>query len=122
MATSPAPIPHRHEPHRLILVSLGVLVGVVVTLGIVLAVRGNGIGTTSSTGLKGSGAAATQTRTLPAFTAVDLAGANNVIVHVGGTQAVTVHGDDNLVKYVTTTVQDGTLAIGQSRASARRAR
>ena len=86
-----------------------------VAVGIVLAVRGNGIGTTSSTGLTGSGVAATQTRTLPAFTAVDLAGANNVTVHVGGTQAVTVHGDDNLVKYVTTTVQDGTLAIGQSR-------
>lgn len=116
MTTSPAPIPRRHVPHGLILVSVGVFLGVAVTLGLVLVVRDNGIGMTSSTGLTGSGAAATQTRTLPAFAAVDLAGANNVTVHVGGTQqAVTVLGDDNLIEYVTTTVQDGRLAIGQSR-------
>jgi len=113
MTTSPAPIPHRHVQHRLILVSLCVVVVAAVAVGIVLAVRGTG--TTSSTGVQGSGVPAAQTRTLPAFTAVDLAGANNVIVHVGGTQAVTVHGDDNLIPYVTTTVQNGALAIKQSR-------
>lgn len=114
MTTSPAPIPHRHVPQRLILVSLYVLAIAVLAVGIVLAVRNSGSGTTSSTGLTGSGIAATQTRTLPAFTAVDLNGANNITVHVGGTQAVAVHGDDNLIKYVTTTVQDATLAVGQS--------
>ena len=112
---SPAPISHRHVPHRLVLVSLCVLLAAAVAIAIVLAVRDNGGGTASSTGVKGSGVPAVQTRALPAFTAVDLAGANNVTVHVGGTQAVTVHGDDNLIRYVTTTVQDGTLAIGQSR-------
>ena len=65
--------------------------------------------------MQGSGVAASQTRTLPAFTAVDLAGANNVTVHVGGTQAVVVHGDDNLITYVTTAVRAGTLAVGQNR-------
>jgi len=83
--------------------------------GIVLAVRNTGSGTISSTGVKGSGVAAAQTRALPAFTAVDLAGANNVTVYVGRTQAVTVRGDDNLIPFVTTAVQGGTLAIGQSR-------
>ena len=115
MTTAPTSIPHRHVPHRFVLVSLCVLVVAAVAAGIVLAVRDNGSGTASSTGVKGSGVAATQTRTLPAFTAVDLAGANNVTVYVGRTQAVTVRGDDNLIPYVTTTVQDGTLAIRQSR-------
>jgi hypothetical protein len=64
--------------------------------------------------VKGSGVPATQVRTLPAFTAVDLAGSNNVTVHVGETQTVTVHGDDNLIRYVTTSVHGGTLAVGQS--------
>ena len=87
------------------------------TVGIVVAARhtGTGTGTTFSSGVKGSGVRATQVRTLPAFTAVDLAGSNNVTVHVGDTQTVTVHGDDNLIRYVTTTVQGGTLAVGQSR-------
>ena len=76
--------------------------------------HGTSTGTFSS-GLKGSGVGATQVRTVPAFTAVDLAGSNNVTVHVGDTQTVTVHGDDNLIRYVTTTVQGGTLAVGQSR-------
>src|SRR5581483_5607819 len=113
MTTSPAPIPHRHVPHRLILASLYVLGIAALAIGIVLAVRHGG--TTSSTGLTGSGVAATRARTVPAFTAVDLAGANAVTVAVGGTQSVTVHGDDNLIGYVTTTVHDGTLAVGQSR-------
>jgi hypothetical protein len=119
MTTSPAPIPHRHTSHRLVFVSLIVLAFAAATVGIVLAARhtgtGSGTATTSSSEVKGSGVAATQVRTLPAFTAVDLAGSNNVTVHVGGTQAVTVHGDDNLIRYVTTTVQEGTLAVGQSR-------
>jgi hypothetical protein len=114
MATSPAPTPHRHVRRRFVLVSLCLLVVAAVAVGIVLAVRADDTGTTSSTGVQGSGVPATQTRAVPAFTAVDLAGGNNVTVHVGRTQAVTVNGDDNLIKYVTTTVHDGTLAIGQS--------
>ena len=115
MTTSPAPIPHRHTSHRLMVVGLILLVFAAATVGIVVAARHTGTGTTVSSTLKGSGTPATQVRTLPAFTAVDLAGSNNVTVHVGKTQTVTVHGDDNLIRYVTTTVQDGTLAIGQSR-------
>ncbi len=66
----------------------------------------------SSSAGTGSGVAATQVRSLPPFTSVDLAGANNVTVHVGGRQSVTVHADDNLLGRVTTRVRSGKLVIG----------
>jgi len=115
MTTAPAPVSRRHSPHRLLFTSLVVLVVAAVIVGMVLAVRDNGTGTISSSVVKGSGVAASRTRALPAFTAVDLTGGNNIIVHVGGTQAVVVHGDDNLIAYVKTAVQAGTLTVGQSR-------
>ena len=115
MTTSPAPIPHRHMSHRLIVVTVCVIVAAVMAVVIVLAARNGSIGTSSSSGVTGSGVPAAQTRTVPPFTAVDLAGGNNVTVDVGGAQTVTVHADDNLIGYVTTTVRNGTLAVGQSR-------
>ena len=45
---------------------------------------------------------------------VDLAGSNNVTVHVGGRQSVVVHADDNLLRRVTTQVQTGTLVVGNT--------
>lgn len=54
---------------------------------------------------------ATQVRTVPPFSAVDLAGANNVVVRVGGTRSVAVHADENLLRRVTTHVRSGTLVI-----------
>jgi len=98
-------------PHRLLLYGL---VGLVVVLGgavAILLLRDSGT-TSSSSGVEGSGVAATQVRTVPPFTAVELAGSNNVSVHVGAKQSVTVRADDNLVDSVTTTVQNGTLVVG----------
>ena len=60
----------------------------------------------------GSGVAATQSRSLPPFTGVELTGDNNVIVAVGAKQAVTVHADSNLLGRVTTRVRSGRLVIG----------
>ena len=60
----------------------------------------------------GSGVAATQARSLPPFTAVDLTGINNVIVRVGASQSVIVHADTNLLNRVTTRVRSGRLEIG----------
>jgi hypothetical protein len=60
----------------------------------------------------GSGVAATQARSLPPFTRVDLAGANNVTVRVGAKQSVVVHADSNLLRRVTTRVRSGRLVIG----------
>ena len=60
----------------------------------------------------GSGVAASQTRDLAPFHAVELTGSNNVIIRVGGAQSVVVKGDDNLVDRITTEVQSGRLDIG----------
>lgn len=60
----------------------------------------------------GSGVAATQARSLPPFTGLDLAGDNNVVVEVGRKQSVVVHADRNLLGRVTTRVRSGTLVIG----------
>src|ERR1700760_4527436 len=62
----------------------------------------------------GSGIEATQVRSLPPFSALDLTGANHVTVHVGATQSVTVHADDNLIGRITTRVQSGSLLIGNT--------
>ncbi len=60
----------------------------------------------------GSGVAATQARSVPPFTGVELAGANNVVIHVGARQSVVVHADSNLLGRVTTRVRSGSLVIG----------
>jgi hypothetical protein len=60
----------------------------------------------------GSGVAATQARSLPPFSGIDLAGANNVVVRVGTRQSVVVHADGNLLGRVTTRVRSGRLVIG----------
>ena len=60
----------------------------------------------------GSGVAATQARSLPPFTGVDLAGDNNIIVHVGARQSVIIHADSNLLRRVTTRVRSGRLVVG----------
>jgi hypothetical protein len=54
---------------------------------------------------------ATQTRTVPAFHGVDLAGVLTVEVTLGKPASVTVSGDADLVDKVTTTVKDGVLVI-----------
>jgi Putative auto-transporter adhesin, head GIN domain len=113
MTTASTPLHRRRTPHPLVLGLFAMLLGALITVGIVLLVRGN---EASSTGpLRGSGTQAVQGRTVAPFHAVDLAGADNVTVYVGGPRTVSVRADDNLVKYVTTRVQSGTLTIGQTR-------
>jgi Putative auto-transporter adhesin, head GIN domain len=85
------------------------LAGIVV---LVLADRSSN--TSNSRGGTGLGIAATQMRSLPRLTAVDLAGANNVVVRVGARQSVIVHADKNLLGRVTTQVSSGTLVIGNT--------
>jgi hypothetical protein len=55
--------------------------------------------------------AVSETRSLPPFTAVELAGSSNVTVQVGVPQSVVVHADDNLIGHVRTTVRSGALVI-----------
>jgi Protein of unknown function (DUF2807). len=95
-------------PQRITIVLLAMLV-VVAGLLVVLLTRHP---PSSPATIQGSGVAAAQTRTLPTFRGVELAGAADVVVHVGGPQRVVVHADDNLVQLVTTRVRGGDLVIG----------
>lgn len=74
-----------------------------------------GAASTSAGAVAGSGAAASVIRAVPAFTAVDLSGANDVTVQVGGRRSVIVRGDDNVLPLVTTEVRDGVLVIDAER-------
>jgi Putative auto-transporter adhesin, head GIN domain len=54
----------------------------------------------------------TQTRSVPAFNAVELAGSNVVTVQVGKPQSVAIRAHRNMLGRVTTEVHAGTLVIG----------
>lgn len=112
MTTAPTHVPRRHSSSGLYLALLASLVLLAATAVILLALNLWGDDSTSTTGLHGSGIAATESRTVPSFRAIDLAGGNNVTVHVGAKQAVVVGADDNLIDLVTTDVQRGTLVLG----------
>jgi hypothetical protein len=116
MSTGTAPRP-RTTLRRLrrALIALGVLL--LVAILIALLVDRTFFDASSTPAGKGSGVAATQARSLPAFTGVELAGENNVIVRVGASQSVIVHADGNLLKRVTTRVRSGRLVIGTTRGS-----
>lgn len=98
---------HRNRLQRA-LAAIGVLA--LAILAMVLVDRLFFGGSSMSPGA-GSGHAAVQTRSLPPFSAVDLAGANNVVVRVGPRQSVVVHADDNLLGRVETSVRSRTLLI-----------
>jgi hypothetical protein len=96
---------------QLALIAAVIAAVILAAAGVALLVHGTG---SSSTGVQGSGIAATQTRTVPGFSGVDLAGSNNVTVVVGAPQSVVVHADSNLIGHVTTQVVAGTLVIGDT--------
>lgn len=93
-----------------------VAVGVLLLLAILVALLVDRIFFHSSSrpAGTGSGVAATQARSLPPFTGVDLVGDNNVAVRVGARRSVIVHADSNLLRRVTTRVRSGRLVIGTS--------
>ena len=111
-----APTPLHRQPHRRALVLIvGAFTLVAVGVGIGLIIDSEIFESSSSSKAEqGSGVAATQTREVPSFTGVELAGGNDVTVHVGGGRSVVVRGDDNLLSRVTTQVEDGDLVIGQT--------
>jgi len=102
---------HHHRPRRRSWSVAGlILVGVAAgAIGATLLLRDDGTSTGGSH--EGSGTPATDTRSVGAFDAVDLAGSNNVAVHVGGDPVVVVRADDNLLDRVTTDVVAGALVI-----------
>jgi hypothetical protein len=67
----------------------------------------------SKSGVKGSGVSATETRVLPEFTGVELAGVGKLVLKVGegSGYSVKVTADDNLLPLVETKVTGNTLMI-----------
>ncbi len=114
MTTAPTPVPSRHTPRRLYVILLATLVVLAGTAVVLLARTDGGSGSGSTTGIQGSGVSASQSRTVPSFTEIDLAGSSVLTVHVGGKQTVVVHADDNLIDRVTTDVRSGMLVLGTS--------
>jgi len=94
----------------LIIILAFVLGGLAVALLYQLDVLGGG----SSSSDEGSGVSATQARDVAAFSSVELAGSNNVVVRVGERQSVVVRADDNLLDRVTTKVQSGKLVVANT--------
>ena len=113
MSTGPTPI-RRHRGLDNVLQALAVLTVVLLAAIVVLVLVDRSSTTSNSQGGTGSGVVATQARSLPPFTGVDLAGANNVAVRVGARQSVIVHADSNLLGRVTTQVSSGSLVIGNT--------
>lgn len=114
MTVAPTSVQPRREHHRFRWVLAGILVFLAGGLAVVLLYQLDVFGTSSSSRGEGSGTPATQTRSVTAFDSVDLAGANNVVIHVGEKQSVVVKADDNLLNRVTTDVKSGTLVIGNT--------
>jgi hypothetical protein len=108
-------------PRRTTLIMLAALIALAGSAVVLLARHDSGSSSPSDSS-RGSGIAATQIRNVPAFASVDLAGANIVVVHVGGEQKVVVHADDNLLERVTTGVHDGRLVIGSTGSFSARSR
>jgi len=102
--------PSQHLQPSLIVAVIAVLV--LGAIGVALALRGDH--SSSGSVIQGSGVEATQTRALPGFTSVNLAGDNEVNVVVGAPQSVVVNADTNLISHVTTRVAAGTLIIGET--------
>jgi Putative auto-transporter adhesin, head GIN domain len=108
-----APQHGRQTTHRTMLrVAAFITLIILALIGVVLLVRDVVPGSSTSSGVQGSGVAATSTRALANFSGIDLAGSNNVTVVAGARQSVVVHADSNLLSHVTTQVKTGKLIIG----------
>lgn len=112
--TSIHPGPRHHRLSWLLGAGLAFAVGAVT---VAMLYHFDVLGSSSGSTTEGSGVPATQVRHVEAFTGVDLAGSNNVVIRVGGTQSVVVRADDNLIDRVTTEVRSGRLVIGNTSGS-----
>ena len=118
MTVFPSPLNERRRAHppRIVWLVATALVAAGAAAAVTLLLQHDVFQNTSnSSGPRGSGVVATQTRDLERFASVELAGANIVTVRVGRRQTVTVRGDENLIPFITTRVTNGKLVVGQSR-------
>jgi hypothetical protein len=63
--------------------------------------------------VSGSGRVISQTRDVSGFSNVSLEGIGRVVIEQGGTESLTVSGDDNLLHYIETDVRGSTLVLGE---------
>lgn len=117
MTVAPTSVQPRPEPHRSSWVLVAILAFLLGGLAVALLYQFDVFGSWSSSTTEGSGVPATQTRDVAAFNSVELAGGNNVVIHVGEKKSVVVKADDNLLNRVTTNVKSGTLVIGNTQGS-----
>lgn len=66
----------------------------------------------ATTVTRGSGKMITESRPVSNFQRVDLSGIGELNITQGETESLTIEADDNLMPYIKTTVQNGTLNIG----------
>jgi len=100
-----------HRSRRVLVASLAFLLG---GLAVALLYQFDVFGGSSSSTTEGSGVPATQARDVAAFTSIELAGSNNVLIRVGEKQSIAVRADDNLLDRVKTEVQSGKLVIANT--------
>ena len=61
--------------------------------------------------IKGNGNVKKETREVSNFTGVSLSGNMNVQLAYGSSNSITVEGDENLLSYIDTKVEDGNLVV-----------
>ncbi len=114
MNTPALPNQTTKEARRLPPAGIALLVVIVAATAFLLGRQDWGSSSLSVTnGVRGSGVLTTQTRSLPSFRAIDLAGGSTITVHVGARQTVVVHADDNLLDRVRTEVRNGVLVVSE---------
>jgi len=62
--------------------------------------------------IKGSGNLITETRQVSDFDRIDLSGVGDVIITQGESESLSIETDDNIMQYVETAVENGTLKLG----------
>ncbi len=88
MTIAPTPLHTRRMPHDYLWALAALVIGLIVGGTVGLLVGSNVFeDSSSSTGVQGSGVAATEARDLPPFSSVELAGSNTVTIRVGGEQS-----------------------------------
>jgi len=62
--------------------------------------------------IRGSGNLITEARQVSNFDSIDLSGVGDVIITQGGSESLSVETDDNIMNYLETVVENGTLKLG----------
>jgi hypothetical protein len=118
MTTAPTPLegaPRARRDYRVAFFALLALVLIGIAIAIAWAVASDSSSTSHT--VQGSGVLATESRTVPSFGSIELAGSNNLRIRVGEEQSIQVYADDNLIDRVTTDVNATTLVIGNTQGS-----